>query len=98
MDAYAIGGIREMKLSKRESDALFEISRHTRTPTKERHGYSKYWTPKTNQHLQEKGLVEFVHDSVVITDAGISVLEEIGKHHPSLVGRISHQHGDKQES
>ena len=59
-----------MKLGKREEVALRDIARYTTTPTKDRHGYSKYWTPKTHQKLHEKGLVEYVYDSVCITEAG----------------------------
>ena len=65
-----------MKLSKREKDALMQISTFTRTPTKNRYGYSKFWTPKTNENLYKLGLVEFVFDSVVITDLGIACLND----------------------
>ena len=64
------------KLNKREVSALKDISHYTRTPTKIRHGYSKYWTPKTNVSLEAKGLVVFMFDSIVITDSGIKKLNE----------------------
>ena len=66
-----------MKLNKRELDALKDIAHYTRTPTKHRHGYSKYWTPKTNVNLAEKGFVAFILNDVVITDAGIDLLNKI---------------------
>jgi hypothetical protein len=62
------------KLNKREAAALKDISTYTRSPSSNRHGYSKYWTPKTNESLAEKGMVEFIFASVVITDAGIKWL------------------------
>ena len=65
-----------IKLTYREHTALKDIARYTRTPTKKRNGYSKIWTPKTNEKLKEKGLVDFVSDFVFITDLGLSALSE----------------------
>ena len=67
-----------MNLNKREIIALRDISRYTRTPTEKRIGYSKYWTPKTNDSLYEKGMVEFIFRSVVITDKGLHWLKDAG--------------------
>lgn len=64
------------QLTKREFETLSLISAHTRAPTKERRGYSKHWTPKTWAKLQRKGLVECVWNSVVITEAGLEVLNK----------------------
>jgi hypothetical protein len=64
------------ELNQRQIAALKEIATYTRGPTPHRYGYSKYWTAKTNQSLHEKGLVEFVYNSVVITDKGLEWLEE----------------------
>jgi len=59
------------KLPKREQVALADIAKHRKSA---RHGYSKWWTPKTNEKLEKKGLVEFVGDRVYITDEGLDVV------------------------
>ncbi len=65
-----------MNLTKRQYTALKDIARYTRKPTETRYGYSVHWTPKTNETLVRLGLVEFVHQSVVITDAGLAHIEK----------------------
>lgn len=51
-----------MHLIKREIDALKAIESHQ--------NYSAFWTPKTNESLQEKGLVSIDGMVVHITLAG----------------------------
>jgi hypothetical protein len=60
--------MKTMKLTQRERSALLDISSYKLA------GYSKFWTPKTNQKLREKGLVEINEHSVIITQAGIEYL------------------------
>jgi predicted methyltransferase len=57
-----------MKLTQRERAALLDISSYRLA------GYSKLWTPKTNEKLREKGLVEINDHSVTITQSGIEYL------------------------
>jgi len=68
-----------MKLTKAELKTLKEISSYTRAPTATRRGYSELWTQKTNEKLSSKGLVKFMNGSVVITNEGITALEENAK-------------------
>ena len=63
-----------VKLTNRQESTLREIAKYSRRPTASLHGYSKFWTPKTNEKLAELGLVEFVEHSVVITDEGLKIV------------------------
>lgn len=67
----------EMRLTKRQDIVLKEISAHTQKPTKNRVGYSKFWSPKTHASLHEMGLVEYLHSSAILTDKGRELVEYI---------------------
>ena len=65
-----------MNLTKRQASTLNEIYKFTVGSSALSCGYSKFWTPKTNEKLAELGLVEFVDQSVVITQSGRKVIDE----------------------
>jgi hypothetical protein len=57
-------------LTNQEKAILRNIAKFTQTPKSTRFGYKKNWSPKTNEKLHEKGLIEYKFNSVILTEEG----------------------------